>query len=112
MLFSQIAVGLALIAMGGIGTRSGLGSLAAFALVAAFASSAQDIVIDAWRIEAADDGEELGLLTSAYQFGYRVAFLATNSLILIVAARLGWRFSYGMYGACMIAGITATLFAK
>src|ERR1043166_6822497 len=43
MLFSQIAVGVALIAMGGIGTRAGLGSLAAFALVAAFASSTQDI---------------------------------------------------------------------
>jgi PAT family beta-lactamase induction signal transducer AmpG len=111
MLFAQIAVGLALIAMGGIGTQAGLGALGVFALIAAFAASTQDIVIDAWRIESADDGEELGLLTSAYQFGYRVAFLATNSLILIVAARAGWRLSYGICGALMIAGIAATLFA-
>ena len=47
--------------------------LGAFALVVAFASSTQDIVIDAWRIETAESGEELGLLSSAYQFGYRVA---------------------------------------
>lgn len=112
ILFSQIAVALALIAMGGIGTHAGLGALGAVALIVAFASSTQDIVIDAWRIESADNGEELGLLTSAYQFGYRAAILATDSLILIVAARVGWRRSYGIYGAAMIAGLAATFFAK
>ena len=111
MLFSQIAVAFALIGMGGIGTQAGLGALGAFALIAAFASSTQDIVIDAWRIEAADDGEELGLLTSAYQFGYRVAFLTTNALILMIAARAGWRISYGIFGAFIVAGIVATFFA-
>ena len=30
------------------------------------------------------------LLTSAYQFGYRIAFLATDALILISAAYFGW----------------------
>jgi PAT family beta-lactamase induction signal transducer AmpG len=112
ILFSQIAVGMALIAMGGTGTHAGLGALGAAALVAAFASSTQDIVVDAWRIEVADDGEELGLLTSAYQFSYRAAILAADSLILIIAARWGWRRSYGIYGAAMIVGIVATFFAK
>src|ERR1043166_7413230 len=36
MLFSQILVGLALVAMGGLGTRAGLGSLGALALIVAF----------------------------------------------------------------------------
>src|SRR5437773_2424172 len=58
MMFSQIVVGLALCAMGGTGTKAGLGRLGAFALIVAFASSTQDIVVDAWRIESADDGEE------------------------------------------------------
>src|SRR5437870_13728557 len=44
MMFSQIVVGLALCAMGGTGTKAGLGRLGAFALVVAFASSTQDIV--------------------------------------------------------------------
>ena len=112
MMFSQIVVGLALFAMGGIGTKAGLGRLGAFALVVAFASSTQDIVVDAWRIESADDGEEQGLLASAYQFSYRLALLATDSVILIVAATLGWRMSYGIYGACMAVGMIATWFAK
>jgi len=112
MMFSQIGVGLALIAMGGTGTKVGLGRLVAFALVVALASATQDIVVDAWRIESADDGEEQGLLASAYQFSYRLALLATDSLILIVAAAVGWRMSYGIYGACMAIGMTATWFAK
>jgi PAT family beta-lactamase induction signal transducer AmpG len=112
MMFSQIVVGLALCAMGGAGTKAGLGRLGALALVVAFASSTQDIVVDAWRIESADDGDEQGLLASAYQFSYRIALLATDSLILIVAAAVGWRLSYGIYGACMALGMIATWFAK
>jgi MFS transporter, PAT family, beta-lactamase induction signal transducer AmpG len=112
MIFSQIVVGLALAAMGGTGTKAGLGRLGAFALVVAFASATQDIVVDAWRIESADDGEEQGLLASAYQFSYRGALLTTDSLILILAAAVGWRMSYGMYGAGMAIGMIATWFAK
>jgi PAT family beta-lactamase induction signal transducer AmpG len=112
IMFSQILVGLALCAMGGTGTKAGLGRLGALALVVAFASSTQDIVVDAWRIESADDGEEQGLLASAYQFSYRLALLATDSLILIVAATVGWRMSYAIYGACMVVGMIATWVAK
>src|SRR5258708_5938978 len=112
MMFSQIVVGLALWAMGGTGTKAGLARLGAFALVVAFASSTQDIVVDAWRIESADDGEEQGLLASAYQFSYRLALLATDTVILILAATVGWRMSYGIYGACMAVGMIATWFAK
>jgi PAT family beta-lactamase induction signal transducer AmpG len=112
MMLSQIVVGLALCAMGGTGTKAGLARLGAFALVVAFAASTQDIVVDAWRIESADDGEEQGLLASAYQLSYRLALLATDTLILILAATVGWRMSYGIYGACMAVGMIATWFAK
>jgi PAT family beta-lactamase induction signal transducer AmpG len=112
MMFSQIVVGVALCAMGATGTKVGLGRLGACALIVAFASSTQDIVVDAWRIESADDGDEQGLLASAYQFSYRLALLTTDSLILIVAAAVGWRMSYGVYGACMAVGMIATWFAK
>ena len=112
MMFSQIVVGLALCAMGATGTKVGLGRLGACALIVAFASSTQDIVVDAWRIESADDGDEQGLLASAYQLSYRLALLCTDSVILIVAGAVGWRMSYGIYGACMAIGMIATWFAK
>jgi PAT family beta-lactamase induction signal transducer AmpG len=111
ILLAQIIVAFALMAMALAGTGHGLIVLGFLALIVAFASSTQDIVIDAWRIESADSPDDLGLLSSAYFFGYRVALLATDALILIVAAHWGWPVSYGLYGALMIVGVAATLFA-
>jgi PAT family beta-lactamase induction signal transducer AmpG len=111
MLLAQIFVALGLVAMGIAGTGHGLAALGALALVVAFSSSTQDIAIDAWRIEIAQDHEELGLLTSAYQLGYRTAMLATDALILVAAEHLSWPVSYALYGAAMVIGMGATLFA-
>jgi len=112
MLLSQAVVAAGLFVMASLGTAHGLVVLGAFALVVAFASATQDIVIDAWRIETADSGEELGLLTSAYQFGYRVALLATDALILVVAAHVGWTTSYIACAVAMLVGVAATLAAR
>lgn len=112
MLLSQCVVAAGLFLMAGLGTAHGLLLLGVFALAVAFASATQDIVIDAWRIETAEDGEELGLLTSAYQFGYRVALLATDALILVAAAHIGWSVSYSACAVAMLVGVAATLAAR
>ena len=88
MLLSQIVVAAGLIGMAAVGPGGGLTAIGAFAVVVAFASATQDIVIDAWRIEAADDGDELGLLSSAYQLGYRIALLVADAAIIAGAAHL------------------------
>jgi PAT family beta-lactamase induction signal transducer AmpG len=111
MLVAQILVAAGLLAMAIWGTSHGLVTLGAFALVVAFSSATQDIVIDAWRIETANDEEQLGLLTSSYQLGYRIALLATDALILKIASRIGWSPSYALYGIAMAVGIAGTLFA-
>jgi PAT family beta-lactamase induction signal transducer AmpG len=108
MLLAQLFVCFGLIAMSVIGPHGGLALLGACALIVAFSSSAQDIVVDAWRIEVADNADELGLLSSAYQFGYRTSFLITDSLILIPAGHLGWPVAYGMMAALMTLGLFAT----
>src|ERR1700761_4302210 len=51
MLLSQIAVAVGLVGMASVGVKGGLAAVGAFALLTAFASATQDIVIDAWRIE-------------------------------------------------------------
>lgn len=111
MAISQIMVGAAFLVMALLGTGHGLVPLGAFALVAAFSAATQDIVIDAWRIESASDPDELGLLSSAYQLGYRVALLATDAVILVIAEHTSWAFSYGLYGALMGIGLAATFLA-
>ena len=111
MLIAQILTCAGLVAMSVWGPSRGLVTLGAFALVVAFSSATQDIVIDAWRIETATNDEELGLLTSAYQLGYRIALLATDALILKIASRIGWAPSYALFGGAMAVGIAATFFA-
>ncbi len=112
MLLSQLVVGGALIAMAIIGPEGGLTALGIAALVTAFASATQDIVVDAWRIESADNDEEMGLLTSAYQLGYRSAILAGTALSLCFARWGGWNGAYAIWGAAMAIAVVATLFAK
>ena len=111
MLVSQLCIALGLLAMSIIGLSAGLVTIGAFALLVAFSSSTQDIVVDAWRIEAASNGDELGLLSSAYQLGYRFAILITDALILIMANHFGWNLSYGVMAALMVVGVAATFFA-
>jgi MFS transporter, PAT family, beta-lactamase induction signal transducer AmpG len=111
MLLSQIMVAVGLLGIATLGLSAGLVPLGILALVVAFSSSTQDIVVDAWRIEAAADSDELGLLSSAYQFGYRVAVIISEAAILIVANHLGWPISYTMMAALMAIGIAASLTA-
>ncbi|HVV64524.1 MAG TPA: MFS transporter [Rhizomicrobium sp.] len=111
MLLAQLVAASGLIAMALAGVTHGLALLGILALVVAFASATQDVVIDAWRIESAQDAAELGLLTSAYTFGYRAAMLASEAVILPIAARIGWSASYVLYGALMAVGVAACLLA-
>jgi len=111
MLFTQVIVAIGLAALALSGPKHGLTAVGAFALLVAFASSTQDIVVDAWRIEAASDSDELGLLSAAYQLGYRAAIIVTDALILISANHLGWPVSYMMMAVLMGIGMAATVAA-
>lgn len=112
MLLSQVTIGICLAAMAIIKPEGGILAFTALAAVAAFASSTQDIVIDAWRIEASEASEDMALLSSAYQLGYRGALLITDALILILAASIGWAISYHLMASLMAVGIIASLCAK
>jgi len=112
ILLSQIGVGAGLVGMAFGGARHDILVLASFAVFTGFAAAVQDTVIDAWRIESASNPDELGLLTGAYTLGYRAALIATESLILLVATRLGWPLAYVLYGCAMVVAIIALLFAR
>jgi PAT family beta-lactamase induction signal transducer AmpG len=95
-----------------IGPGGGIGPFATCAVAAAFCAATQDIAVDAWRIEASETAEELGLMTAAYQLGYRTALLCTDALILLLAQYAGWPASYLTAAAVMVIGVGASLFAK
>ena len=111
MILTQILIGIGLVGMSTLGLAAGLAWIGVLALLVAFSSSTQDIVVDAWRIEAASDSDELGLLSAAYQFGYRIAILVSEAAILIVANHFGWRISYTVMAVLMAIGVSASLIA-
>ncbi len=112
MLGSQILVLLGLAGMAASDPRHGLATLVGFGVLAALGAATQDTVIDAWRIETAEDAADLELLTSAYSLGYRVVLILTGSVVLFIAAGLGWPLSYAMFAALMVVGLGCTLAAR
>jgi PAT family beta-lactamase induction signal transducer AmpG len=111
MLATQLLIAIGLAAISVAGLKAGLATVGILALIVAFSSSTQDIVVDAWRIEAASDSDELGLLSAAYQFGYRIAVLVSEAAILIVASHWGWRIGYATMAVLMAIGVCASLAA-
>lgn len=111
ILLAQAGVAAGLVAMVAIGPEGGLTLFGACALVVAFSSATQDIAIDAWRIEIADSEEQLGMLSAAYQLGYRAAILLTNAFIFNLAARIDWGGSYLLMAALVGVGVVAALVA-
>ena len=91
--------------------RLQLGWFALVAVIGAFASATQDIVIDAWRIDVADAEAPVEILSSVYQFGYRIAALIGGALALVLSERVGWPKVYAIMGGFMALTIVATLFA-
>lgn len=88
-----------------------IGTFAGLAVLAAFLSATQDVVLDAWRIEIADDVATVELLSAVYQLGNRFAALAGGALALVIAARTGWPLVYMGMGAAMLLLVGATLAA-
>jgi PAT family beta-lactamase induction signal transducer AmpG len=87
-----------------------IGTFAVLAVIAAFLSATQDVVIDAWRIEVADEAATVELLSAIYQLGNRFAALAGGALALVLAARLNWPTVYVGFGFVMLAALAMTLF--
>lgn len=107
----QALIGLVLIALSAMDPVKSIGLFSLLAGVAAFASATQDIVIDAWRVEVADEEAPLEVLSSVYQLGYRLAALAGGALALIVAARIGWPAVYFWFGVFMLFAMFSSWFA-
>ncbi len=83
--------------------------LAFLAFGLAFASSSQDIVVDAYRTEVLRE-KERGFGAAVSVTGYRIAMLVSGALALILSELLGWRTTYMIMAGLMFVGmVTAWL---
>jgi PAT family beta-lactamase induction signal transducer AmpG len=80
------------------------------ALLVAFFSASQDIVVDAYRTDLLEERER-GLGTAIFVTGYRVGMIMSGAFAMIMSERLGWQNTYFMMAAAMGIGIAATLFS-
>ncbi len=83
-----------------------------WAVITAFLSASQDIVIDAYRIEILGE-EEFAHGTATNQFGYRTGNLIAGAGTIYFASTeglgLGWAMGYGLTSLCVIPAILAAL---
>jgi PAT family beta-lactamase induction signal transducer AmpG len=85
--------------------------LAGAAALGAFASATQDIVIDTWRIEVADEQVPVDLLSTVYQLGFRTAALVGGAGALLLADQMGWSATFVIAACLMGLGLLGTLIA-
>ncbi|MDP6882498.1 MAG: AmpG family muropeptide MFS transporter [Rhodospirillales bacterium] len=107
-----VATQLALMAaiLGLASTSPGLDSAmtALLALVVAFASASQDIVIDAYRIEILSE-EQQGAGAAMVVNGYRVGMLMAGAGAISLADVLSWHAVYSIMAAMVVVGLVTIL---
>jgi PAT family beta-lactamase induction signal transducer AmpG len=95
-------------------TNDNLALFAFWAIVVAFLSATQDIVIDAYRIEILSD-EEMAHGTAMNQFGYRTGNLLAGAGTVWLASTegfdVGWAMAYGITGFLVIPAAIGALWA-
>ena len=108
LLIAQIALMFAIVGLGFSDPVKNTGLMIVAAVLVAFFSASQDIVIDAYRREDLPD-EELGLGSSMYVYGYRLGMLLASGGGLIMADHISFSQVYFLMSLCMLPGIITTL---
>ncbi|KEF31692.1 AmpG permease [Marinobacter nitratireducens] len=80
-------------------------------LLVAFSSATQDVAIDAYRIEIAEERLQAAL-AATYIFGYRLALLVAGAGALYLAEYWSWQVSYEVMAALVGVGALTVLIVR
>ncbi|PKR54619.1 AmpG family muropeptide MFS transporter [Thalassospira marina] len=117
LIVAQTAIIVSILWMGLTDPAQHLTMMAFAAVALGFSSATQDIVIDAYRIEAVDTDLQ-AMMSSAYIAGYRIGMIVAGAGALTIAALvegdgtympLAWRVAYGCMALAMCVGVLTTL---
>ncbi|MGA8743216.1 MAG: MFS transporter [Terracidiphilus sp.] len=98
----------AILALGSCNPKHNLPLMATLAVVVAFLSASQDIVIDAWRVESLESDQQAPG-AAMVQSGYRIGMLAAGAGGLFIAAYAGWFAAYATMAALLSVGLLVFL---
>ncbi len=110
LLAAQTCLALAIAGLGQADPAGHPWLLACMALLVAFFSATQDIVVDAYRREDLAE-RELGLGSSLYVNGYRMGMLLASGGGLVLADHMTFPQVYLVMAGCMALGMATTLAA-
>lgn len=108
ILIYQVSLAVAIAVMGFASPTKDLHSFATIAVIVAFLSASQDIVIDAYRVDLIPPAER-ALAAGVTTLGYRCAAMFANAILLIIADRVGWQRAYLVVSILMALTVIATL---
>jgi MFS transporter, PAT family, beta-lactamase induction signal transducer AmpG len=110
MLVCQLGIIVGLGAMATLDADAHLSQLVIVAVFVSIMSMSQDIMIDAYNVEAlAPDERAAGSAT--YVIGYRVAMLTSGALALTLADHIAWQLIYAIMAVLMLVGIGGVFLA-
>lgn len=89
-------------------TQSGL--LILSAVIVAFLSASQDIVVDGYRSDILEP-HELGAGASVFVLGYRIGMLVSGAFALILSDHLPWATVYMLMAPFMLVGVLAVVWS-
>ena len=107
-LTTQACLAAALLALGATDPATELWWTALFAVIVAFCSASQDIVVDAFRVESLSE-EQQGAGVGILVLGYRFGMLAAGAGALYAAEFLGWQAAYTIMAALVAVGMVTIL---
>ncbi|MFM7377405.1 MAG: AmpG family muropeptide MFS transporter [Erythrobacter sp.] len=99
---AQLLLGAILVTLSLFDPLAALGIFSLLAGIGAFASATQDVVIDAWRVDVADEVATIDILSTVHQMGYRIAALVGGALALFMAERMGWPMVFASMGGILL----------
>ena len=109
LLLTQVLLVVAILFMGQTDPTVDPWMTALAALIVAFLSASQDVVIDAYRIELLPDSEQ-GQGAAATQVGYRFGLLLAGAGAVGLSDFVSWPVIFGVLAAAMAASAVVTLF--
>ena len=110
MLLTQLLCVLVILATSILKPASEIMLVAWGALMLAFFSASQDIVIDAYRAETLSESQR-GAGAAISILGYRLGMIASGALALVLADVLAWKLVYAVVALGMLVGVLATFLA-
>jgi len=107
---TQLLLAMAILALGLSSPGAMPWVVASLALVIAFCSASQDIVVDAYRADVLHE-QELGAGAATTVVGYRLALIVSGAFALILSDYIPWRMVYFIMAALMLANTLFTFLA-